>query len=192
LTKPPQGHALAEAWLVLLLSVVFAIALAGVELGLGGGQGDLELALNEVPSLVPGAESGEPDEKAVEGRLVIRALDGGGKLVGWVVSGSGQGYADKIDVLIGLDSKAERLTGVYVLRHKETPGLADGITTPDFLGQFQGVSTSLSLDARQTKTDKSTGVIQALTGATISSDAICTIVNEAVAAVQKPLAQAAP
>jgi electron transport complex protein RnfG len=122
---------------------------------------------------------------------VVRALDGGGKLVGWVVSGQGQGYADKVDVLVGLDPKASQVTGVYVLRHKETPGLTDGLTSPEFLGQFAGIGTDQTLDARQAPADKATGVIQALTGATISSDAVCTIVNETVAAAKAPLASAA-
>ena len=191
LTSPPKGHPLVEAWLVLVLSLVFGAALAAVELGFGGKAGDLQLALDQVPTLVPGAKSGEPDESAVPGRQVVRALDGGGKLVGWVVSGQGQGYADKVDVLVGLDPKASQVTGVYVLRHKETPGLTDGLTSPEFLGQFAGIGTDQTLDARQAPADKATGVIQALTGATISSDAVCTIVNETVAAAKAPLASAA-
>ena len=45
--------------------------------------------------------------------------------------------------------------------------------------------------ARQAPADKTQGVIRALTGATISSDSVCTIVNETVAAVKQPLAAAA-
>jgi len=191
MTRPPKGHPLADAWLVLVLSVVFGATLALVEVVLGGGDRDLELTLDQVPTLVPGATTGEPDESLVPGRRVFRALDDSGKLVGWVVQGQGQGYADKIDLLVGLDPKATTLTGLYVLRHKETPGLGDGITSPEFLGQFSGVSTSLTLLARQAPADKTTGVIKALTGATISSGSVCNIVNETVAAVKEPLAAAA-
>jgi electron transport complex protein RnfG len=191
LTRPPKGHPLAEAWLVLVLSVVFGATLATVELVLGAGDRDLSLTLDQVPSLVPGATDGEPDESIVPGRRVFRALDDSGKLVGWVVPGQGQGYSDKIELLVGLDPKASEVTGVFLLRHKETPGLADGLTSPEFLSQFSGVSTKQTLDARQTPTNKTTGVIKALTGATISSDAVCTIVNETVAAVKAPLAAAA-
>ncbi|MBN2196645.1 MAG: FMN-binding protein [Polyangiaceae bacterium] len=193
LTKRPTGNVLGQAWLVLVLATVFGAGLAGVEYALGPiiAQNRLNETLAQVPSLVPGATQGTADDAVIEGRRVFRALDADGKLVGWVVPGKGQGFADKIELVVGLDAKAETITGLFVLDQKETPALGDNITRADFRGQFVGFGTGVPLDAKRAPRDPGTGTIQALTGATISSDAVCTIVNQTVAAVKAPLAAAA-
>ncbi len=194
LTQRPTGNVLAQAWLVLVLATVFGSGLAGVEYALGPriAQNRLNETLAQVPKLVPGAAQGRADDAVVPGRRVFRALDAGGALVGWVVPGKGQGFADKIELIVGLDARAETITGLFVLDQKETPALGDNITTEAFRGQFVGFGTGVSLDAKRAPTDKATGTIQALTGATISSDAVCTIVNQTVASVKAPLQAASP
>jgi len=193
LTPRPTGNVLAQAWLVLVLATVFGSGLAGVEYALGPriAQNRLDETLAQVPKLVPGAARGETDDTVIPGRRVFRALDASGGLVGWVVPGKGQGFADKIELIVGLDARAETITGLFVLDQKETPALGDNITTEGFRGQFVGFGTGVPLDAKRAATDKATGTIQALTGATISSDAVCTIVNQTVAAMKAPLRAAA-
>jgi len=193
LTQRPTGNVLAQAWLVLVLATVFGSGLAGVEYALGPriAQNRLDETLAQVPKLVPGAARGEADEAVIPGRRVFRALDASGGLVGWVVPGKGQGFADKIELIVGLDPRAETITGLFVLDQKETPALGDNITTEAFRGQFVGFGTGVPLDAKRAPTDKATGTVQALTGATISSDAVCTIVNQTVAVVKAPLQAAA-
>ena len=193
LTKPPTGNVIAQAWLVLILAAAFGSGLAGLEYWLGPkiAKNKLDETLSQIPALVPGAVTGQPDDQVVEGRRVFRALDAQGKLVGWVVPGKGRGFADKVELIIGLDAKASELTGVFVLDQKETPGLGDLITGDEFLDRFEGIKTSVELDAKQGPTDKAAGVIKALTGATISSDTVCNIINKTVDTVEQPLAAAA-
>jgi electron transport complex protein RnfG len=193
LTKPPTGNVVAQAWLVLALAVGFGSGLAALERSVGPviAQNKLDETLSQVPSLVPGAARGEADENTIPGKRVFRALDGEGKLVGWVINGQGQGFGDKIELIIGLDAKAETLTGVFVLDQKETPALGDNIKTKDFQERFVGISTNVTLDAMRAPTDKATGTIQALTGATISSDAVCAIINRTVSSMKADLAAAA-
>jgi electron transport complex protein RnfG len=193
LTRPPTGNVVAQAWLVLVLAVAFGSALAGLEYTLGPkiAENKLNETLSQIPALVPGAVSGQPDDQAVPGRRVFRALNADGKLLGWVVPGKGQGFADQVELIIGLDAPAAQLTGVFVLDQKETPGLGDNITTPEFLTRFVGISTGVDLDAQQAPTDQQRGVVKALTGATISSDTVCSIINKTVDIVEKPLAAAA-
>lgn len=192
LTEVPTGNVLVQAWLVIVLAVVFGAGLAGVEYALGPiiAQNRLNETLGQVPSLVPGAAKGEADDAVIQGRRVFRALDANGKLVGWVVPAKGQGFADKIELIVGLDAAAKTITGVFVLDQKETPALGDNITTEAFRARFRGISTDVTLDAKQQPTNPQTGTIQALTGATISSDAVCTIVNATIATVKGPLAAA--
>jgi electron transport complex protein RnfG len=193
LTRPPTGNVVAQAWLVLVLAAGFGASLAGLEYALGPkiAENKLNETLSQVPALVPGAVSGQPDDQAVPGRRVFRAVNAEGTLLGWVVPGKGQGFADQVELIIGLDASAARLTGVFVLDQKETPGLGDNITTPEFLRRFVGMSTSVQLDAQQAPTDQHRGVVKALTGATISSDTVCSIINKTVDLVEKPLAAAA-
>jgi electron transport complex protein RnfG len=193
LTKPPTGNVIAQAWLVLVLAVAFGSGLAGLQYAVGPriAENKLNETLSQVPSLVPGAVNGAPDDQVLSGRRVFRALDGEGKLVGWVVPGNGQGFGDKIELIIGLNAAATELTGIFVLDQKETPALGDRITTSEFQSRFVGMSTDRTLDAQQAPTDPATGVIQALSGATISSDAVCSIINRTLKVVQAPLAAAA-
>lgn len=169
---------LAQAWLVVLLATGFGAALAGVDLALKDeiAENKRRDTLGRIPELVPGAQKGQVAK--VAGKLVYRALDADGRQVGWVVPASGQGYNDRIEVLIGLDLEALTLTGLYVLDQKETPGLGNKITSPKlFLDQFAG----LMLD-NPVKVDKDdpASTIHAIGGATISSRAVCDIINGAV------------
>lgn len=193
LTQRPTGNVLLQAWLVLALAAVFGTGLAALQFALGPiiAQNRLNDTMAQIPELVPGSTQGRPDDTVIPGRRVFRALDAEGKLVGWVVSGKGQGFADKIELIVGLDAQVETITGLFVLDQKETPALGDNITTAEFRSQFVGIGTGVQLGSRRAPLDKATGNVQALTGATISSVAVCEIVNETVAAVKEQLAAAA-
>jgi electron transport complex protein RnfG len=94
------------------------------------------------------------------------------------VSGAGvvrqvavRGYAGEIKLLVGIDEKG-RISGVKVLSQQETPGLGANIVKTDWLKQFQGKTAADKLEAKQD--------IDAVTGATISSRAVCSGVRQAV------------
>ncbi len=193
----PRGGYLGQAWLVILLALLYGGALAGVQTTLG--PRILENKRNEtydvIPRLVPGAVRDKTLERAVtdaEGqeRRVYQACDSDGHPVGWVVPASGQGFADRVDLLVGLDAAAETLTGLYVLDQKETPGLGAMIVEDAFTSQFAGKSTAVPLEARKYPPQEANQV-QAVTGATISSESVAGIVNQAVAMLQEPLREAA-
>lgn len=195
LTEPPKGNIVLTAWLVLFLAVAFGAGLAGVETWLKPKieKNKLDESLSKVPSLVPGAKKGVLDQTTIPSRNVFRALDASGKLIGWVVAGSDQGFADKVEVLIGLDPTASKLTGIYVLDQKETPGLGDNIRDIKFRKRFVGMKVGAGrpkLFAKQDATDGKLGRIRAVTGATISSETVCRIINKTVASVQKKLSAA--
>jgi len=178
--------AIQQAWLVIVLSLVFGAALAGVQLTL---QPRIEAnkladALNQIPQLVPGATQGAAAE--VAGRRVFRALDDAGKLVGWVVPAAGQGFADKLELLVGVNADASAITGLYVLDQKETPGLGDNITRAEWRAQFAGKSLAQPLQTVKTAPAAAQD-IQAVTGATISSWSVVGIVNEQLARFRKEL-----
>jgi len=82
------------------------------------------------------------------------------------------GYNAEIQLLVGI-SIDEKITGVRVVRHRETPGLGDAIeiAKSDWITQFDGKSLAdpmLPLWA----VDKDEGAFDSLTGATVTPRAV--------------------
>ncbi len=181
---------LGQAWLVIVLALGFGGALAGVHVALDERiQSNISNeTLSQIPVLVPGSTSAEAE--TVAGRTVYRAMDGD-RQVGWVIRAAGQGFADRIELLIGLDPDMQQLTGLYVLAQKETPGLGNKISEPIWTEQFAGRSANEPLVV--TKSDPAgDDQIRAVTGATISSESVCETVNQAVAEVRAAIEADAP
>ena len=90
-----------------------------------------------------------------------------------------EGYSGAIDLLIGINSEDQRLLGVRVTSHKETPGLGDKIETSksDWIFQFEGKSLNLPT-SKQWKVKKDGGVFDQFTGATITPRAVVNAVRE--------------
>ncbi len=179
-----------QAGLVLALALCFGAALAGVETTLKGRIEANKLAetRQQIPRLVPGAVSGQAE--TVAGRIIYRAVDGASRHVGWVIPAGGQGFADKIELLIGLDPAAETITGIYVLDQKETPGLGNNIVEADWRGQFASKPTAVSLAVTK-GLPKAGNEISSITGATISSQSVCDIINSTIADLKDQLVEAA-
>ncbi|MBN2145586.1 MAG: FMN-binding protein [Candidatus Aureabacteria bacterium] len=170
---------LGQSWLVILLSIFFGFTLSGVQAFL---QEKIDTnksnqSMRIVPTLVPGAVTGK--SVTVGDLTVYEALNQNNKRAGWVIPARGQGFADKIEILIGLTPDASSLSGLSVLNQKETPGLGSRITESSWLSQFIGKGTTDSLTPTKNPVP-SKNEIRAITGATISSFSICQIVNENV------------
>jgi electron transport complex protein RnfG len=197
-----------QAWLVLVLAMLYGAALAGVHMQFS--PKIEENKINETRQKVPELVLGEAQAKAVAaGTLKLNAdqsmitVDQGngrtiaysvfrasedGQTKGWVAKASAQGYADKVELLIGMSPKADKITGLFILDQKETPGLGARIVEPSWRGQFIGKSTAHPFQAVKHKADKPYE-IDAVTGATISSKTVCGIVNKTVADLKQPLAE---
>ena len=111
-----------------------------------------------------------------------------GDLVGAVVSAEGMGYQDNIRVLYAYSLDLDAIVGFKVLESKETPGLGDRIETePHFLANFRQLDSALDIDGNAllhpietVKQGEKTAAwqIDGITGATISAEAIGTILND--------------
>ena len=88
----------------------------------------------------------------------------GGNVVGFAVKVAPRGYSGEIVMLVGVDPEL-RIKGMKILGQRETPGLGTNIEKPKFQKQFIGKGGK---DAFEPKKD-----IDAITGATISSRAVC-------------------
>ncbi len=93
----------------------------------------------------------------------------------WALSfeSNASGFGGKIGVMVGFDIAQNKLTGIGILTHQETPGLGARITEDTFTAIFK--DKPLSATFRVKKDD---GIIDAVSGATISSRGVCEAVNK--------------
>ncbi|MCE5280193.1 MAG: FMN-binding protein [Planctomycetaceae bacterium] len=183
---------LKQSWLVIVLALGFGVALAFVQTSLSPAieKNKLDLTLEQIPSLVPGAEAAKSEQVTLaNGQTAFVANDKDGRQVGWVVKGSGLGFADVIEVLVGLTADGKTITGLYVLDQKETPGLGNRITGEEFLYQFRDKSLSKPLVISKASGPSN---ITPLSGATISSEGVADIVNKTVQSFFKAMSQKEP
>jgi len=124
----------------------------------------------------------------VELRQVTKAFvgfDDTGARTGVAVEASEPGFADEVRLMIGFNPATSALTGYAVLGQKETPGLGDKIEKDTvFVARFRGKVAPLK-GTKNSATDA--GMVQTITGATISSRAVIQIINHAVALWQPRL-----
>ena len=83
------------------------------------------------------------------------------------------GYSANLCLTVGVDLD-DIVTGVDITSHEETAGLGANATEPEFLGQYLGADGPLTVVKTPTGV---TGEVQALTGATITSNAVTNAVN---------------
>jgi len=197
-TSPKSGY-LRQAWLVILLALFYGAALAGVQVTLGPriAKNKLNETYEQVPKIVPGADQTKTVPRTVKGEVdgkeysVYQAFSMGGDHVGWVVPASGQGFADRIDVLVGIDAPLETITGLYVLDQKETPGLGNLIVKneepDDFCNRFKQLQAEPTLEVFKDEPPPGSNGIRALSGATISSKGVANAVNSALDNLKGPM-----
>jgi electron transport complex protein RnfG len=202
-----QNSYILQAWLVLTLAIVFGISLSAVQIKLGPriAANKVNETLEKIPEVVLGKEqalkfseagktlSVKPHSIEVEKKgkkkyyTAYEAKHPDGRLLGWVTKASGQGYADKIELLLGLDSKADKITGLFILDQKETPGLGNKIIEEKWRSQFYSKGTDIALKVVKGGA-KNPNEIDSITGATISSKSVCSIINKTVSDLKGRLA----
>ena len=104
----------------------------------------------------------------------VGVFDGKPSAVALETFGKG-GYGGDVGLMVGIDVNKDKLVGVGVTTHSETPGMgARAETDPDFVAQFGG----LGLD-KPFKVTQDGGNINALSGATLTSRAVSLAATEA-------------
>ena len=126
--------------------------------------------------VLPGGGEEMADAPAVA--LVSKVYAGD---AGYAVEVTPGGFDNTITMMVGVDTQGKVL-GISVIKHTETAGLgavaaAKTSKGEAFRAQFVGLSGSVGTEKR------GTGNLDAITGATITSEAVCTGVNAALACV---------
>lgn len=99
-----------------------------------------------------------------------------GEEIGYAFIAECKGYSSTIKTMVGLYQNGT-ISRIHVISQSETPGLGTSIAEPDFTNQFNGKRIE---DIRLSQDG---GVIDAITGATMSSSAITDTVRESAEVV---------
>ncbi len=135
---------------------------------------------------------GEPEHMEIatyaEDIPIYACFDATGDTIGFAFQARGTGYSDEIRLMVGLQKNLQELNGIFVLEQTETPGLGARITEQDFRRHFEGLhfdpeSPNIGIVDR----DPDDREVQAITGATISAEAVVNIINRALPKVRKKI-----
>lgn len=160
------------AFILFLICLVAAAALAGTNVATKTAIETAQLAAAEESRKVvfPEADSFEKTETHY---LALK----GTELIGYVFETESKGYGGTLKVMTGIDTEGS-ITGVAILSHGETPGLGANATKESFTDQYRQSIPENGLSV--TKGTAGDGEIAAITGATITTDAVTDAVNAAV------------
>ncbi|SFB13125.1 RnfABCDGE type electron transport complex subunit G [Clostridium frigidicarnis] len=142
-----------------------------------------EAAMKEL--IVTADKFEKKDITLTDGVLEVNEGKKGNDVVGYTLKMSTKGYGGQIQLMVGI-SKEGKLAGIKILSQSETPGLGANATLPSFYEQYKEKPISKDLEVVKSGTSED-NQIQALTGATITSKAVTTGVNEAIKFYQENL-----
>jgi len=162
---------------LLIITSLVAAALAGVNSITAPAIAKLtaEKTQEAIQAVLPGGYDSEITDYADETGLVSKVYAGADGYAFEVTPG---GFDNTITMMVGVDTEGKVL-GISIIKHTETAGLgavaAAGTPAGEaFRGQFVGQSGSVAVS-------KDGGTLDSITGATITSRAICVGVNAALA-----------
>jgi electron transport complex protein RnfG len=109
-----------------------------------------------------------------EQTIFVGVFDGKANTVAFETTG--KGYGDKFGLIVAVNTDEDKVVGIGVTTHKETPGLGGNAKDdPSFAAQFKGLPIDQPISVT---TDG--GSINALSGATITSRAVCEATTNAL------------
>ncbi len=178
-----------ESWLLIVASLCFGFLLAGVNYALKPKiEANAELKQNmALRQLLTDAETFEIVLEGDTSKTVFRGLDKNKKCIGWVFKAEGAGYADKIELLIAVDGGFNKILSYKVLFSNETVGFGDKIKDDFFKDQFTGAPVEKLELLKMGDETIIDGNIIAISGATVTSNAVVDIFNNHLISVREEL-----
>ena len=178
-TESTVMYVLRLALTLLAITAVVAAALAGVNAITAPVIEELNAAATQeaISAVLPGGFDSEITDYADATGIVSKIYQGAN---GYAVEVGPGGFDNTITMMVGVDNEGKVL-GISIVSHTETAGLgavADADTPKGiaFRDQFVGASGSVAVS-------KDGGTMDAITGATITSRAVCVGVNAALTCV---------
>ncbi len=173
------------AIMLFIIALICTALLAGTNMLTKDRIADLAVqAAMEAKSAVMGDASSFSDEKTVnvdgEDVIYFDALDEGGAVIGYVFSTTTKSYGGDIICMVGVSAQTSKITGVELTSINDTPGLGMKATGEDFLSQYIDRGSNIGVN----KNESTDTEIKAISGATITSKAVTTAVNQAFKAYE--------
>lgn len=138
------------------------------------------------------------DDKTI-GELIYAGYDKQNNLVGIAINAAAQGYQDTIKILYGYNPDTGCITGFDVLKSTETPGFGTKITTDKgFLANFKCLDAQVNvtqsrlaniINTVRNGTKQHDWEIDAISGSTITSNAIGRMLNKSGQALHPVIAR---
>ena len=120
---------------------------------------------------------------------IYKAVDVKGSIVGWAFNTEGSGFADKIKIIIAVDKDCEKMAGFGVLFSNETPGFGDKIKREYYQNQYKGAPVGTFELSKTGDDGKIDSEIIAISGATVSSEAVVKIINNSLGQIKEQLVE---
>jgi electron transport complex protein RnfG len=192
---------LKESWLLIIAALLFAILLATVDYAWRP-----IIKQNQASKFQQKATNVEPKFKKFEQiaqnveiktkkgekiKTTITRAKGRNQdeTLGWAFRAQGSGFADTIKLVIVVDAEFEKILGYGILSSNETPGYGQHIQDDDFKNQFKEIpATKLVLEKGGDPCSIDEEII-AISGATVTSDAVVKMFNSYVEPVKEYLKQ---
>lgn len=111
---------------------------------------------------------------------VYKVFDDNNNLLGYSLVYEGNGFQGKIRLMAALSEDLNKIISYEILEQSETPGLGTKVNDKEFKGQFRNLVTTPSIVGLKGTVPSNPNEIQTITGATISSRAIVSIINNGI------------
>jgi len=105
----------------------------------------------------------------------------GDEIVGYAISVSPKGFGGNIDMMVGVD-KELKVCGISIVNISETPGLGSKANDSKFLGQYSNLTEGITVKKGGSASGNE---IVAISGATVTSNAVTDGVNDALKMAKK-------
>jgi len=191
-------HFVEQSWLLIVSSFVFGLLLAATNYALDSRiqQNRIDKLNRLANGLLPDAEHFVEVEEKVQIRgsrgkaeeiAVYKAINEDEECVGWNFTVSGSGFMDRIDLVVAVDASFAKFKGYDVLMSNETPYIGDKITNDYYRDQFKGAPVGGLKVLTSGDAGKIDSEIVAISGATISSEAVIRILNDTVGQIKEQM-----
>ena len=131
-------------------------------------------------NVLPDAETFK--EVSKNGHTFYEGYNNAGSRVGIAYIAAGGGFQGQIELMIGVNLNEEKIYGISILTHSETPGLGARITEDAYKSNFVDKPFGDYTVIKRETTDPTE--VEAISGATISSEKVTTIIENAVSTIQ--------
>lgn len=88
----------------------------------------------------------------------------------------GKGFGGDITVMVGYDLNHDKLAGIQIISHKETPGVGARVTEDQFTKRFKGLGINLNFTLKSAGGD-----IDGISGASYSSRGVAEAIRNSIA-----------